>query len=93
MSEANPVNKKMELQFSPSLQLKSLENAIALKKFILNDYKTMFKYHNIVFYKVDELDVLHIWNVENPCQVFVSPTQKMYEYLIGYIDMHNDDYV
>lgn len=91
MSEVAPANKKMRLHFSPSLQLKSLENAISLKKFILNDYKQMFEYHNIVFYKVDELDVLHVWNKDNPGKVFVTPIQKLYYYIVDYIDVHNDD--
>ena len=85
--------KKMKLHFLPSLQLRSLENAISLKKFILNDYELRFEYHNIVFYKVDNFDLLHIWNKDNSGKVFVTPTQKMYDHIIDYIDAHDNDYV
>jgi len=67
-----------------------LANAICLKRFILNADKQMFEYHDIVFYKIDEFDLLHVWNKDNPCKVFVSPTQKLYDFIADYIDTHDD---
>jgi hypothetical protein len=84
MTTAVDEEPRMEIFFQPSLEIGSSSNAEAIKNFIEVEKGNTITIDDIIFYKMCEFELVHIWHKNDPTKIFVTGLGDLYCYAVRY---------